>query len=306
MKYAPFLAKKPKAVIVPVGSPEMGGVIYLEKRGKASLTPNENPVDDQALERKQRKLAIKLEARAKIMAREKEISVAEARKKLFGSNTKSADPENQTEVDSNETEETMFDFLSEDEQTMVFDLQEDQRSLAIRSATRMIQYRAAIPVIVREKAQAGVRAIKVESTTCLLGKGDLIRFNDYTVAVRNFASIGSEVVEVEDTSFPLNEGEVGFLCDRDTARIKVGFGEASELDPEKGWSEKDTKDNISEQLIVEIVNFYRYEAGIDVDDIKELEGEVEIDEEGESPSLTGEPYITVSSTSDAETPVLTT
>jgi len=292
MKPIPFLAAKPKVEIVPVGSPSIGGILYLQSKGASSLTPNENPIDDQELRKRQQKLAIALEKRVKEIAQEKNISKAEARKKLYGSQVKQAGDEPQVEVDDNE--EGFFDFLGPDEQKLVFDLEEDSKTIKIRAATRMIQYRAAIPVIVREPAEAKSREIKVEPLSHPLGSGDVVRFGDYVVALRNHAGYGAERIEVQDTPIPLKQAEVGYLCDSASSQIKVGFPE---------WTEEDTKDLLGEQLILAIHDFYMVEAGEAVDE-KLPEGE-EVTEEsvGEqtSPSSIGDESSSGSNTSDALT-----
>ena len=291
MRPVPFLAKKPKVDIVPVGSPLLGGVLYLQDKGPNSLTPNENPLDDQQQRAKQQKLAIALEKRVKEIAQEKNISKVEARKKLYGSQIQRAD-----EVEVDEDEGSFFDYLTETEQKLVFDLEEDQKTIKIRAATRMIQYRAAIPVVVKEAAEAKSRELKVEPLSTPLGDNDVIRFGEYTIALRNYAGYGSERIEVKDTPIPLNPGDVLFLCDSATSQVKVGYD---------GWTEEDTKSYLGENLIVAIHEFYMVQAGEAVNEAEALpEGEeVDVEDMGEtqSPSSTGETSFSDSNTSDVVT-----
>jgi hypothetical protein len=340
MKPIPFLAKRPKLVVVPVGT-EATGFVYLQKQG--FITPNENPVDFQEAQRKQRKFFTAYNKRIKELARDLDMSQAEVRTKL-GSLSAGASASDGMDIQkqamarwrrefraqnkrspntdedltqkaelrkawvaefedkqgrspssdeipeyffipSDEDDETMIDYLDDDTLELMYSLQEDARTLAIRAATYMLQHRAAVPVIVREDADAGARQLKIEPLTTPMGSEDIVRFDDYVVAARGAANYGSELLDVKDTPIKLTKGQVGYLCDRASAQVKVGF-----LD----WSVEDTENYLGEDLIGSLYGFYQVEAGeaADIsDEMKELEGEVEIDAEGESemttPSLIG-------------------
>jgi hypothetical protein len=176
----------------------------------------------------------------------------------------------------------------------MYALQADARTLAIRAATYMLQHRAAVPVVLREDSQPKARELKIEPLTTPIGADDVVRFGDYTFAVRGYANYGSEVLEIKDAPIPLSKGEVGYLCDKATSQVKVGFPE---------WELRDTEDYIGEELIAELYRFYQIEAGEAAE--AQLEGEeVESEDdlgESTSPSLTGDSFTLDSSGSESET-----
>jgi hypothetical protein len=88
---------------------------------------------------------------------------------------------------------------------------------------------------------------------------------------------------------------VGYLCDRDTSQIKVGFSD---------WTTDDTSELIGEELIAQLYQFYQVEAGEAVNENALPEGNEEIVEEmGESLLSSGETYISDSNISVVPTPV---
>jgi hypothetical protein len=266
MKPIPFLAKRPKLIIVPVGT-EATGFVYLQKQG--FITPNENPVDFQAQQKQQRKFFTAYNARVKQLSNELNLSQSEVRTKLAGLQTGDANPDaGEAIVD---TGESFLDYLDSDTLELMYALQADARTLAIRAATYMLQHRAAVPVVLREEAEAGSRALKVEPVTTPIGADDIIRFDDYTVAVRGYANYGGESLEVKDIPITLKKGTVGYLCDRESAQVKVGFPD---------WTVEDTENYIGEELIAELYRFYQIEAGEAAE--AQLEGEeVESEDLGE-------------------------
>lgn len=274
MKPIPFLAKRPALQVVPVGS-EVTGFVYLQKQG--FITPNENPVDFQEAQRKQRKFFTAYNKRVKQLAQELNLSQSEVRNKLTGLQTGDANPENGEAVV--DTGESFLDYLDSETLELMYELQSDARTLAIRAATYMLQHRAAVPVILREDAEAGTRQLKIEPLTTPIGTDDIVRFDDYTVAVRGFTNYGSSTLEVKDTPIPLKKGKVGYLCDRESAQVKVGTSD---------WTIKDTEDYIGEELIAELYRFYQVEAGEAADiDPEALEaGEVSESAEGEALEMT--------------------
>lgn len=293
MKPIPFLAKRPKLTIVPVGT-ELTGVVYLQKQG--FITPNENPVDFQEQQKKQRQFFTAYNKRVKELAKELNLSQAEVRTKLAGLQTGDADPDAPKDAIV-DTGESFLDYLDSETLELMYQLQADARTLAIRAATYMLQHRAAVPVILRQDAEPKARELKVEPITTPIGSDDIIRFDDYTVAARGYANYSAETLEVKDTPIPLKKGTVGYLCDRESSQVKVGFPD---------WTLTDTENFIGEELIAELYRFYQIEAGEAAE--AQLDGEeVEIDEDlGESPSSTGEGSTIDSSTSDVEIPALTT
>ena len=288
MKPIPFLAKRPELKIIPVGS-DLTGYVYVQKQG--FITPNENPKDYQMLQKKNREFFLAYNSRVKELAKEKEVSIPEMRKFL---EELQGGKQGEASID---TGESFLDYLDDKTAEIMFTLQEDARTLAIRAATFMLQHRAAIPVILRESAEPKARELKVEGITNPLGAEDILRFGDYTVAVRNYANYGATNVEVKDIPVPLEKGTVGYLCDKSSAQVKVGFSD---------WSVDDTQNAIGEELIAELYRFYQVEAGeaADIDNAGELEG-AEVDEadlgEATTPLSTGETSILDSNGSDVET-----
>lgn len=289
MKPIPFLAKRPKLEVVPVGS-ELTGFVYLQKQGY--ITPNENPVDFQEQQKKQRQFFTAYNGRVKQLAQELNLSQAEVRTKLAGLQTGEADPDAPKDAVV-DTGESFLDYLDEKTLELMYQLQSDARTLAIRAATYMLQHRAAVPVVLREPAEPKARELRIEPLTTPIGSDDIIRFDDYTVAARGYANYGSETLEVKDIPIPLKKGTVGYLCDRESAQVKVGFPD---------WTVTDTENFIGEELIAELYRFYQIEAGEAAE--AQLDGEseeVEMDEDlGESPSSTGEKSTLDYNTSDVE------
>jgi hypothetical protein len=289
MRPIPFLAKRPKLIIVPVGT-EATGFVYLQKQG--FITPNENPVDFQEQQKKQRQFFTAYNKRVKELAKELNLSQAEIRTKLAGLQTGDADPDSPKDAIV-DTGESFLDYLDSDTLELMYQLQADARTLAIRAATYMLQHRAAVPVIIRQDADSKARELKIEPLTTPIGSDDIIRFDDYTVAARGYANYGSETLEVKDIPIPLKKGTVGYLCDRESAQVKVGFPD---------WTVTDTENFIGEELIAELYRFYQIEAGEAAE--AQLDGEseeVEMDEDlGESPSSTGEKSTLDYNTSDVE------
>lgn len=286
MKVIPFLAKKPKIVMVPVGN-DLTGTVFLLKRGY--ISPSESPVDYQTLERNRRKFFVAYNARVKELAKERNESIAETRKYL---ESLQGGEQGDVQID---TGETFMDALDDETLEVMFRLQEDTRTLSIRAATYMLKYRAAIPVILTKNAEAGSRKLSVEPLTNPIGSGDLVRFDDYIVKVRDYANYGSETLMVEDLPIPLTVKSVGYLCDRDTSQIKVGFSD---------WTTDDTSELIGEELIAQLYQFYQVEAGEAVNENALPEGNEEIVEEmGESLLSSGETYTSDSNISVVPTPV---
>lgn len=300
MKPIPFLAKRPTLQVVPVGS-ELTGYVYLQKQGY--ITPNENPVDFQEQQKKQRQFFTAYNSRVKQLAQELNLSQAEVRTKLAGLQTGEADPDAPKDAVV-DTGESFLDYLDEKTLELMYQLQSDARTLAIRAATYMLQHRAAVPVVLREPAEPKSRELKVEPLSSPIGNDDIVRFGDYTVAVRGFANYGASTLEVKDTPIPLKKGEVGYLCDRESAQVKVGFPD---------WTIKDTEDYIGEELIAELYRFYQVEAG-EAADAAISDAEVENEDLGDSetsPLLTGgksssDSSISESEMSDSQQPILET
>ena len=81
MKRSPFQSKKKAySTIVPVGSPETGGMVYMKK---GAITPDENPVDFQIASQRQAQTTMIFLQAVKNCARIDGITQAEARKRIF-------------------------------------------------------------------------------------------------------------------------------------------------------------------------------------------------------------------------------
>lgn len=82
MKRSPYQSrKKGYANIVPVGSHETGGVVYMRKIG--AITPDENPIDFQEASQRQSKTTMIFLQAVKNCAKIEEITQAEARTRIF-------------------------------------------------------------------------------------------------------------------------------------------------------------------------------------------------------------------------------
>ncbi len=278
MKLLPFV-NKPLEEIEIIGN-ENTGLLYLVKRH--GVTPNENPSDFQEQQKKQQKFLLKLTQRIKQLAREEGVPVHEMRKRVMGAaapEEKPANEEGATAVEVVDSDEQqMFDYLDEDTAELLFNLQEDKANLAIRAATYMLQYRVVYPVVLASNAVAGSKTLNIESPQSPIDAHTSVRFglNKFVeIAETLIPTFGAENLSVDEIPFQLKQGDVGFLCQSGTRKLQVGY-----LD----WTEKDTRDTLSEEMIALLFNFYQKEAGI-VADIDETDTP---EDEGNSLSLSNE------------------
>ena len=304
-KLLPFV-NKPAEEIEIVGN-ENTGLLYLVKRH--GVTPNENPSDFQEQQKKQQKFLLKLTQRIKELAREEGVPIHEMRKRVMGATApeKPADEEGSTTVEIVDSDEQqMFDYLDEQTAELLFNLQEDKANLAIRAATYMLQYRVVYPIIPLNNVVAGSKQLLIESPQAPIEAHTSIKFGPTRFAEVTDTLIpaygSGETLSVDELPFQLREGEVGFLCEPGTRKLQVGYPD---------WTEQDTRDSLSEEIIALLFNFYQKEAGI-VADIDETGDETDTSEdEGNllnpsseplpmSPS-TGETSITGSNGSGSET-----
>lgn len=297
MKLLPFVAKPAEEIEI-VGN-ENTGLLYLVKRH--GVTPNENPSDFQAQQKKQQKFLLKLTQRIKELAREEGVPIAEMRKRVMGAVApeKSAEEDGLTTVEVVDDEQQMFDYLDEDTAELLFNLQEDKANLAIRAATYMLRYRVVYPIIPLSNVVAGSKQIFIESPQVSIEAHTSIKFGPSRFAEVNETLIpaygSGETLIVDELPFQLKESEVGFLCEPGTRKLQVGYPE---------WSEQDTRDSLSEEMIALLFNFYQKEAGIVADldessDGKESEGNASLNKTL-SP-VSNEPSQTTPSTGEIST-----
>lgn len=269
MKLLPFV-NKPLEEIEIIGN-ENTGLLYLVKRH--GVTPNENPSDFQEQQKKQQKFLLKLTQRIKELAREEGIPVAEMRRRVMGSAApeKAAVEDGATAIEVvDPDEQQMFDYLDEQTAELLFNLQEDKANLAIRAATYMLQYRVVYPIVTRNNVVAGTKTLHIESPQSQIEAHTSIRFgpNKFAeVAETLVPTFGSEeTLLVDELPFELKEFDVGFLCQSGTRKLQVGYSD---------WTEQDTRDSLSEEMIALLFNFYQKEAGIvaDLDETNEEESD---------------------------------
>ena len=305
MKLLPFLSQ-PSQEIVPVGNDEVGVLYLLQKKG---ITPNENPVDFQEQQKNQQKFLLRLNKRIKQLANENNVSIASMRKKVFGAEVseKTADG-GQVEVAIDDGNETMFDYLDQETAELLFAMQEDKRGVAIRAATYMVRNRTAYPVKLAANAIAGMEQITIHTPNHLLGEGSHIKFgSSYVEIAENWlpavSSGDHSLLKVKQLITNLQDGTVGFLCDRDSTVTKLGYPE---------WTEDDTKNFLSEELIAELYQFYLAESGVEPPDSGNKDKE---DSEGNllrskeqlnQNQLTGDTSLSDSSGLELQTPDSTT
>jgi len=91
-------------------------------------------------------------------------------------------------------------------------------------------------------------------------------------------------VHVEPVIETLKEGEIGFLCEGESTSVRFGYPE---------WTDKDTMDSLSEELIQALYEFYLSEAGVEV----ESKDEEPVGDEGNS-KLLKEPLNQIQSIGD--------
>ncbi|MBD3882179.1 hypothetical protein IFO70_10450 [Phormidium tenue FACHB-886] len=233
-KLLPF-STAPKVEIVPIGNPEIG-VIHLQK--KRGITPNENPVDLQAEGTRQAQTQLLLESAIARLAKEEEISRKEARKLLFDSST---------EADSDAP--SMYDYLTPDESKELLNLRDNQAAIAIKAATLFIKHRIAYPVTLTSAVKAEAKTLHAEPLSFEIQAERVLLFDGVRVTVNAYHDAESEEISAKIPA-PLEAGRVGYLCRETGYKPAIGAPE---------WTEEDTKNYLTEELILEIYNFYQLE-----------------------------------------------
>ncbi|EKU98040.1 hypothetical protein Lepto7375DRAFT_7299 [Leptolyngbya sp. PCC 7375] len=164
-------------------------------------------------------------------------------------------------VDDDENE--LFDYLDEQTAELLFSLQEDKARLAIRAATFMLKYRVVYPVVALANSVAGSKHIHVQPPQAPIEKNVSVRFGPHKYAETTELLVPgfnqTDTLHVDELPFEIKDGDVGFICQPGSINLKIGFPD---------WTEQDTRDNIPEELIALLFQFYQKEAGIvtDTDD----------------------------------------
>lgn len=260
MKLLPFVSK-PEQEIQRIGNADTG-YLYLVKRN--GITPNENPVNFQAQQKKQQKFLLSLNKRIRQLAKENDVSIAEMRERVMGaqapSNAQTAKTEDSNVEVVEEDEQKMFDYLDEPTAEMLFDMQEDKAKLAIRAATFMLEYRVLYPVHVKANAVPGSKQLTIESPQTEIPRNTSIKFDgrQYVEVIETLIPTfgDSETLDIDDLPFALKDGDVGFICEPGTRKLKVGF---------VNWCIEDTRSYLSEEMIALLFDFYQVESGAAVD-----------------------------------------
>jgi hypothetical protein len=261
-KALPFLVS-PKSEIRAVGTPDIG-VIHLQKKG--GISPNENPIDLQEAGTRQAQMQLMLQGAIKRLAEEKSISKGEARKQLFAMPVRDASTGEEAE-----DVPSLYDYLSPEESAQLISLRDDTAAIAIKAATAFIKYRVAYPVQINGFAKAKAESASVQPLAFSVDAGQKIQFGSKKVTVRTVAETDDEALNFEALSERLEDGAIGYLCGENG---KVLFGN---LD----WTEMDTRECLTEDLITRIYNFYQAEAA----GLSEEEAFTEEPEGNENPAL---------------------
>jgi hypothetical protein len=241
-KALPFLVS-PKSEIRAIGTLD-SGIIHLEKKG--GISPNENPIDLQEAGTRQAQMQLMLQGAIKRLAEEKSITKGEARKQLFAMPVRDAE----TGEQSAEDVPSLYDYLSPEESALLISLRDDTAAIAIKAATAFIKYRVAYPVQVSGFAKAKAESASVQPLSFPIESGRKIQFGYKKITVRSVAEAGDESLNFEALSDRLEEGAIGYLCGENG---KIFFGNPM-------WTELDTRECLTEDLITRIYNFYQAEA----------------------------------------------
>ena len=168
----------------------------------------------------------------------------------------------------------IFDYLDEQTADLLFGLQEDKAKLAIRAATFMLKYRVVYPIISLSNSVAGSKAIHIQSPQTPIEKNTSIRFGPHNYAETIELLVPglnqTDTLHVDELPFAIKDGDVGFICQPGSRNLNIGFSD---------WTEQDTRDEIPEELIGMLFEFYQKEAGI-VADLDETEDNSDDESEG--------------------------
>lgn len=280
----PF-AKQPKLKAATVGNDAIG-VFHLAERG--GISPAENPVDVQQEILKQQKIAKIYRTAENKLAKDRSITLTEARKLLRNSakDTVTADPVDYEEL------------LTPEQIAELFTLQGSPKDFEVRVATLFLRYRVLYPVILAAPAHPDVPVLSIEPLGFELPTGSHIDFGKFKVTVSDYVEDGAESVAVKMISAKLTAGSVGYLMQ--SGQYKLGctgedpaefekmvqllesagfdrvkaentateFGRSSGLF--HGWSDADTR-LLDTALIHDVYRLYCREMGLPDPDLVEEE-----------------------------------
>lgn len=252
MRKLPFV-HVPKLKSTAIGSEEDGILYFLERGG---IAPNENPVDIQEGILKQQKISKLFKLAESRLAKDRNITIKEARKILRGVGT------GEVEVDTDSVE--YEDLLTPEELTEFYLAQGNPREFEIKVATLFIRRRILYPVVLSAPANPKVNVLSVKPLSKALNVDDRIDFQDFKVKITEFADEGEEVIKVEKVPGKLDIDAVGFLME-DGIRWKIGC---------EDWTQDDTE--CMTNLIHEIYRFYCRELKL-----PDPDAEIEADKDGD-------------------------
>ena len=177
-------------------------------------------------------------------------------------------------ITSDSDQNEIFDYLDEQTADLLFGLQEDKARLMIRAATFMLKHRVVYPIVSLSNSVAGSKSIHIQPPQTPIEKNTSIRFGPHKYAETTEILIPglnpTDTLHIDELAFQVNDGDVGFICQNGSRNLKIGFPD---------WTEQDTRNEIPEELISLLFNFYQKEAGIvaDLDDSDDHTGD---DDEG--------------------------
>lgn len=250
-KLLPFVVR-PRTEIVPVGNTEIGIIHLLKKRG---ISPNENPTDLQQAAIRQARAALLVEAAVKRLCEVESVTRKEARKRLFAVELKDAETGEDTE-----SETSMYDYLSPEEATELLSLRDSDAQVAIKAATLMVRYRVAYPLTVLKTIKPSTKptTVDIEPLAFPLAAGDRIEIGEVKYTLATAAEEGSESLELVSIPAAIEKGAIAYVL-TENGRRKLGSPD---------WEIADTEGALTEELILEIYNFFRMEAG-NIPDVQE-------------------------------------
>lgn len=268
MKRLPFLVQ-PKQEIVAIGSPEYG-IIHLLKKG--GISPNENPVDLQEAGTRQAKVQLMLQQAINRLAKEEGISKKEARQKLFKAPVKTAATEAEGAAVEVDDETSLYDHLSPEETLDLLNLREDTAKIAIVAATLFIRHRVAYPVQTVSSVRAKASNLAVAPLTFPISEGAKIAFKTCKVEVDGAQDYEAETIATKPIREALTDHEIGYLCN-ESGKYLIGA---------EDWTEDDTRNTMTEQLIADIYEFYQAEMAGLTDEMLKDRQEAEVETEGKN------------------------
>lgn len=293
-KNFPF-AITPRTKITSVGDLE-SGIFYLLRKG--SITPKENPINQQEIEIQAAKTQISLMRAVSRLAEKENISKTAARQKLFNTKLKRAEDGQDSAIatvddDSADDGLTMYDYLEESEALELISLstKNNEFDVKVGAVTLFIKFRMLFPIKLAQETEVNSNEIKVEEIPQNLDVGTKIKFGKTYLVVSEYAEAGSELISVQTCPTKLMSESVGFICEKDSRKELVGidkYEEELQIEDGEKWNEDTTKEFLTLKQIDDIFTFYQKEAGVNIAELtnKEDASDTALKDEGElSPNL---------------------